>query len=91
MHLVALRSTLRRLILSWNDEIDNDVVPCLCALRKLEVLSLLGTSVNMNGVRKLSWTIKERGDEIDLFLPASCEEYLFRASRCFPISHLVLT
>lgn len=78
MHLVPLKHTLTYLDLAWNDTITDDAVPSLCALRLLEILSLKGTSITMDGLRKLAWSVKEPDDRsISLVAPSGCEKYVY--------------
>ncbi|KAH8118029.1 hypothetical protein DFH11DRAFT_1503517 [Phellopilus nigrolimitatus] len=76
IHLVALKHSLARLELSWNERITNDAIPSLNALSNLSFLSLKGTNITMKGLRKFSYSMKDKGKKISLILPSTCEEYL---------------
>ena len=45
--------------MAYNERIDDDAIPALLILRKLNYLSLLDTSVSMAGVRRLALEVDE--------------------------------
>ena len=45
-------------------------------LAKLDFLSLMGTNVDIAGLRLLAKTIFEEGRDIDIEIPYSCEHYI---------------
>lgn len=84
MHLVALKHTLTYLDLAWNEAITDDCIPSLCALQQLEILSLKGTNITMDGLRKLAWSVRSLGESeersISLVVPTECEQYIYSGS-----------
>ncbi len=76
MHLVALKRTLLELNISVNPQIDDDAIPSLCALSKLEALGIRVTAVSMDGIRKLANTLAYEGRSVKLEIPLNCADYL---------------
>ncbi|KDQ25414.1 hypothetical protein PLEOSDRAFT_1106343 [Pleurotus ostreatus PC15] len=77
-HLTALKRTLAFLSLSRNPAIDDDSVPALLVLTKLEYLCLVGTGVRMPGLRRFANAIWEDDRTIRIDCPAECEKYISR-------------
>lgn len=73
---MPLKRSLTRLCLSANPDIDNDCVPAIILLSKLQFLSLFGTSVDMVGLRRLAEVINKDARNIDIEIPLSCEVYV---------------
>lgn len=84
MHLIGLRRTLSHLELSWNDRITDDAIPTLCQILCLSFLSLKGTRVTMNGLRKLACHAKNSDKKTSVIFPSECEEYVCSESFCAP-------
>ncbi|KAL5504144.1 hypothetical protein ACEPAH_8217 [Sanghuangporus vaninii] len=76
MHLISLRRVLSHLELSWNERITDNAIPTLCQFPSLSFLSLKGTRVNIKGLRKLAYHVKDRDKKISIILPSDCEEYM---------------
>ena len=53
----------------YNEGIDDDAVPALLILEKLQYLSLLGTDVTMSGVRRLAATLGNTSRFADVEIP----------------------
>ncbi|KAF9487771.1 hypothetical protein BDN71DRAFT_1404307 [Pleurotus eryngii] len=77
-HLTALKRTLAFLSLSRNPAIDDDSVPALLMLTKLEYLCLVGTGVRMPGLRRFANAIWEDDRTIRVDCPTECEKYILR-------------
>ncbi|KAL4264542.1 hypothetical protein AB1N83_005057 [Pleurotus pulmonarius] len=77
-HLAALKRTLAFLSLSRNPAIDDDAVPALLVLTKLEYLCLVGTGVRMPGLRRFANVIWDDDRTIRIDCPADCEKYISR-------------
>ena len=60
----------------YNEGIDDDAVPALLILEKLQYLSLLGTDITMSGVRRLAATLDNTSRFADVDIPIDCEAYL---------------
>ena len=74
--MTALARTLTDLDIAYNPRINDDAVPALLTMRKLLYLSLLDTSVTMNGVRRLAVELEEKVRSVEVEVPGPCEEYL---------------
>ncbi|EIW57992.1 uncharacterized protein TRAVEDRAFT_21430 [Trametes versicolor FP-101664 SS1] len=80
-HLVALKRTLEEVDLSHNPRVDDDAIPALLTLRKLQFLSLVETNVTMVGMRRLALESNagtESEDDRRLYVeaPRVVEDYL---------------
>ncbi|KAH9948596.1 hypothetical protein B0H21DRAFT_230902 [Amylocystis lapponica] len=76
-HLVALKRTLVELDIALNPRIDDDVIPALLALSKLEFLSLFDTGVRMPGLRRLAQSLRaQKKTDFDIEVPRECEQYI---------------
>ncbi|KAJ7505587.1 hypothetical protein B0H11DRAFT_1850811 [Mycena galericulata] len=75
-HLVALRRTLLQLSIATNPHIDDDAVPAILLLSKLSFLTILDTSIDMPGIRRLAQTIYDERRIIDIELPSACDLYI---------------
>ncbi|KAJ6578054.1 hypothetical protein B0H19DRAFT_1208086 [Mycena capillaripes] len=75
-HLVALRRSLLQLSIATNPHIDDDAVPAILMLSKLSFLTILDTSIEMPGLRRLAQTIYEERRVIDIEIPSECETYV---------------
>lgn len=78
--LLPLKRCLQELDIAYNPEINDDVIVAFNMLSRLLYLKLLGTSITIAGVRRLTTYLRRRGYAMDLEVPASCEDYLRRAS-----------
>ncbi|PPQ74605.1 hypothetical protein CVT24_004194 [Panaeolus cyanescens] len=74
--LVPLKRTLTRLSLSANPHVGDDAVPALLLLRELVYLSIVGTSIEMGGLRRLAKAIHAENRIMDIEIPAICEAYI---------------
>ncbi len=74
--LVPLKSTLTRLSLSTNPDIDNDAVPALLLLHRLSVLSLLDTAIDMEGFRRIAEVVHRDHRVVRIKFPFTCEYYI---------------
>ncbi|EAU85193.1 hypothetical protein CC1G_06209 [Coprinopsis cinerea okayama7 len=75
--LVPLKRTLTRLSLTGNPAIDDDCVPALLLLTQLSFLSVLDTSIDMAGLRKLAAAANDgHYESIDIEIPTACEAYI---------------
>lgn len=75
-HLVALRRSLLQLSIATNPHIDDDAIPAILMLSKLSFLTILDTSVDMPGIRRLAQTIYDERRVIDIEVPSACETYI---------------
>ncbi|KAJ8523104.1 hypothetical protein ONZ45_g388 [Pleurotus djamor] len=76
--LTSLKRSLAFLSVSYNPAINDDAVPAILVLAKLEYLSILGTGVKMPGLRKLASAALADRRPLRLDCPASCEKYISR-------------
>ena len=74
--LVPLKLSLTRLSLAANPNIDNDAVPALLLFSKLVFLSILDTSIDIHGLRRVAQDIRNHGRVMDIEIPRVCEEYI---------------
>ncbi|KAF6746935.1 hypothetical protein DFP72DRAFT_921612 [Ephemerocybe angulata] len=74
--LVPLKRTLTVLSLAMNPNITSESVPALLLLANLAFLSILGTGVDMDGLRLIAKTILEEGRNIDIEIPCACKDYM---------------
>jgi hypothetical protein len=74
--LTALKRSLIQLSIATNPDIDNHAVPALLLLSKLSFLSIFDTSIEMEGLRRLSKTIYDEGRVIEIEIPTPCEQYV---------------
>lgn len=93
-HLVALKRTLEEVDLSHNPRVDDDAIPALLALRKLQFLSLVETNVTMIGMRRLALesnggTGHEKDRRMYVEAPRVVEDYLDGRLACLP-SHVLI-
>ncbi|KZT02534.1 uncharacterized protein LAESUDRAFT_738637 [Laetiporus sulphureus 93-53] len=72
-HLVALKRTLTELDLALNPLIDDDAIPPLLALPKLQFLSVFDTGVGMPGLRRLAVAVLERENQKTMDIEACAE------------------
>ncbi|KAJ7146769.1 hypothetical protein C8R44DRAFT_758128 [Mycena epipterygia] len=75
-HLVSLRRSLLQLSIANNSRIDDDAVPAILLLSKLSFLTILGTSIEMPGIRRFAQTIFDDRRVIDIEIPFACELYV---------------
>lgn len=93
-HLVALKRTLEEVDLSHNPRVDDDAIPALLTLRKLQFLSLVETNVTMVGMRRLALESNagtESEDDRRLYVeaPRVVEDYLDGRIPCMPSDVLI--
>ncbi|KAF9554469.1 hypothetical protein CPC08DRAFT_672182 [Agrocybe pediades] len=74
--LVSLKNTLTRLSLAVNPDIDNDAVPAIILLHRLCFLSIIDTSIDMIGLRRLAQHMDESEQIMDIEIPFACEVYV---------------
>ncbi|KAF9048813.1 hypothetical protein BJ165DRAFT_1343694 [Panaeolus papilionaceus] len=74
--LVPLKRTLTRLSLAANPHVGDDSVPALILLRELVFLSIIGTSIEMGGLRRLAKAIHTEKRIMDIEIPTICETYI---------------
>lgn len=74
--LLPLKRCLYELDVCENPAIDDDAVIAFAMLRKLVYLAFAGTSVTMDGVRRLASSLGPRGTDVEIEIPDACEEYL---------------
>ena len=84
--LTSLKHTLIQLSVAFNPLIDNEAIPALLALLNLSFLSILDTSVDMLGLRRLVRTIHEEDRMIDIQIPTICEDYIDSTSPVLRLS-----
>ncbi|KAJ7765843.1 hypothetical protein DFH07DRAFT_810015 [Mycena maculata] len=75
-HLVALKRSLLQLSIATNPHIDDDAVPAILLLSKLSFLTILDTSIDMPGIRRLAQVICAERRVIDIEIPSACERYI---------------
>ncbi|KAJ7690790.1 hypothetical protein B0H14DRAFT_3532173 [Mycena olivaceomarginata] len=75
-NLVALKRSLLQLSVATNPHIDDDAIPALVLLSKLSFLTILDTSIDMPGIRRLAKTIYDERRIIDIEIPSECERYI---------------
>ncbi|KXN91758.1 hypothetical protein AN958_12372 [Leucoagaricus sp. SymC.cos] len=74
--LVPLRETLQSLWISANPALDNDAVPAVMMLKKLDHLALDGTSVDIEGLRRLAETFHTNHRKVRVDIPQYCCHYM---------------
>ncbi|EKM57872.1 uncharacterized protein PHACADRAFT_206742 [Phanerochaete carnosa HHB-10118-sp] len=74
--LLPLKRCLQELDIAYNPDINDDVIVAFDMLSRLSYLKLLGTSITIAGVRRLTTYLRRRGYAMALEVPASCEDYL---------------
>ncbi|KAJ7595501.1 hypothetical protein C8J56DRAFT_1115426 [Mycena floridula] len=74
--LIPLKYTLTQLSIANNSDINNDSVPALILLSKLSFLSILDTSIGMEGLRRLAQVINNEARVVDIEIPEPCEAYI---------------
>ncbi|KAF9007379.1 hypothetical protein BDQ17DRAFT_1539788 [Cyathus striatus] len=74
--LVPLKHTLHQLTIATNPHIDDESIPAILLLSNLTFLSILDTSITMDGLRRFSKTIVEEKRVIDIEIPFACEMYI---------------
>lgn len=74
--LVSLKTTLSRLSLAQNIDINEDAVPAILLLLNLSFLSILDTSIGIVGLRRLAESIHRYDRLMDIEIPFICEEYI---------------
>lgn len=74
--LVPLKVTLTRLSLAHNIDINEDAVPAILLLLNLSFLSIVDTSIGMNGLRRLAELIHKYDRLVDIEIPFVCEDYV---------------
>ncbi|KAJ7315335.1 hypothetical protein DFH08DRAFT_715623 [Mycena albidolilacea] len=75
-NLVALKRSLLQLSIATNPHIDDDAIPALVLLSKLFFLTILDTSIDMPGIRRLAKTIYDERRIIDIEIPSECDRYI---------------
>ncbi|KAF7290065.1 hypothetical protein HMN09_01311600 [Mycena chlorophos] len=75
-HIVALRRSLLQLSIATNPLIDDDCVPALILLSKLSFMTILDTSIDMPGIRRLAKAVADAQRIIDIEITAPCEVYM---------------
>ncbi|KAI0069802.1 hypothetical protein K474DRAFT_1693993 [Panus rudis PR-1116 ss-1] len=75
-YLVSLKRSLTELDIAFNTGISDDAVPALILMHKLRFLTLLDTSIEMPGLRRLCAAITSRRHLIELEVPRECELYI---------------
>ncbi|KAJ7068858.1 hypothetical protein B0H15DRAFT_918312 [Mycena belliarum] len=75
-HLVALKRSLLQLSIATNPHIDDDAVPAIIMLSKLSFLTILDTSIDMPGLRRLAQVIFDERRIIDIEIPSACDRYI---------------
>ncbi|KAF7311901.1 hypothetical protein MIND_00201400 [Mycena indigotica] len=75
-HIVALRRSLLQLSIATNPHIDDEAIPALILLSKLSFLTILDTSIDMPGLRRLAKVVQDERRMIDIEVPTSCESYI---------------
>jgi hypothetical protein len=78
-HLVALRRTLAYVHIEENPLINDDAIPPLLALSRLQFVSLIDTNIQMPGLRRFALAIREGRRRVDFIMPHQCELYFRRA------------
>ncbi|KAF5327686.1 hypothetical protein D9619_004302 [Psilocybe cf. subviscida] len=73
---MPLKRSLTHLCLATNPDINNDSVPAIILLVKLQYLSLFGTSIDMAGLRRLAEVINKDARNMDIEIPLACEVYV---------------
>lgn len=74
--LTPLKYTLTELSVATNPYIDDDAIPAITLLAKLTFLSILDTSIEMPGLRRLANTIDKEQRVVDIEIPETCETYI---------------
>ncbi|KAF8903726.1 hypothetical protein CPB84DRAFT_1677802, partial [Gymnopilus junonius] len=74
--LVSLKRNLTKLYLATNHDINDDAVPAILLLSKLSFLSILDTSIEMAGLRRLAEAMHEYNWILDVEIPFVCEAYV---------------
>ncbi|KDR78620.1 hypothetical protein GALMADRAFT_223884 [Galerina marginata CBS 339.88] len=74
--LVSLKRTLKKLSLATNPDIDNDAIPDVLLLSSLSFLSILDTSIEMVGLRRLAEAMHTNHWIMDIEIPYACEVYV---------------
>ena len=74
--LTSLKYSLTTLSIAVNPEINDDAVPALLMLSKLTFLSIVDTSIDMPGLRRIGEVIEKEQRVMDVEIPEACETYL---------------
>ncbi|KAF7335460.1 hypothetical protein MVEN_02199300 [Mycena venus] len=75
-NLMALKRSLTQLSIATNPHIDDDAIPAIIMLFKLSFLTILDTSIDMPGIRRLAQTIFDEQRVIDIEIPSACDRYV---------------
>lgn len=73
---MALKRSLLQLSIATNPHIDDDAVPAIIMLSKLSFLTILDTSIDMPGLRRLAQVIFDERRIIDIEIPSACDRYI---------------
>jgi hypothetical protein len=71
-----LKQTLLQLSIAMNPNIDDDGVPALIMLYKLNRLCIAETGIGMAGLRSMAKVIHEEIRAVNVEIPLRCEEYI---------------
>lgn len=75
-YLTPLRRTLTDLDIANNPKINDDAIPAVLVLYKLQYLCFPGTGITMDGVRRLARTLKEQDHDMEVEVPRHCVDYI---------------
>ncbi|KAI0703829.1 hypothetical protein BC835DRAFT_1480366 [Cytidiella melzeri] len=84
-YLTPLKRSLTDLDIAFNSNIDDDAIPALLVLTKLQYLVFQGTCITMVGLRRLARTLKEQKRDMEVEVPRRCEEYISKLSNQYLI------
>ena len=73
---MALKRTLTELDIAFNPNINDDAIPALMILRKLQYLAFQQTSVTMIGLRRIARAVQEQKRDLEIEVPRICEDYI---------------
>ncbi|KAI0346251.1 hypothetical protein BDW22DRAFT_1417564 [Trametopsis cervina] len=80
-YLTPLKRSLTDLDIAYNSKIDDDAIPALLVLKRLQCLSFHGTCITMVGLRRLAKTLKEQRRDMEVEVPRRCEEYIRKTEK----------
>ena len=75
-YLTPLKRSLTDLDIAYNPKIDDDAIPPVLVLTKLQYMTFHGTSISMVGVRRLAKTLRDQKRDMEVEVPRQCEEYI---------------
>ncbi|KAI0806085.1 hypothetical protein BC629DRAFT_1141943 [Irpex lacteus] len=78
-YLTPLKRSLTDLDIAYNPKIDDDAIPPLLILSKLQYLTFHGTNVTILGVRRLAKTLRDQRRDMEVEVPRQCEDYISSA------------